>query len=258
MEHLSSSTNEEASGKKRVVKKPEATSNIENQIYFSIIPEWVIDCDIPAQAKVLYCVLQRYADKKTGECFPSISTLAKRMRVSDSTVKRQIKILIDIKALSKVARYDKETGEQTSNLYTVIQVPPFINDLPPSSSTTYKPKSSNQSQDIAKQIYAELTRAIGRKPVTKHDRGGWNKVVKDLKEANVDPRDIEAVVEAYRIYFKGMFITPHAISKHWGLLKQLIEENKPAEKYDCSKNGHRLRDLDVIMNCDFCSYEESK
>ena len=169
------------------------------------------------------------------------------MRVSDSTVKRQIKILIDIKALSKVARYDKETGEQTSNLYTVIQVPPFINDLPPSSSTTYKPKSINQSQDIAKQIYKELTKAIGRKPVTKNDRGGWNKVVKDLKEANVDPRDIEAVVEAYRVYFKGMFITPHAISKHWGLLKQLIDENKPAERYDCSKNGHRLRDLDVAV-----------
>ena len=252
------STDEEASGKKRVVKKPEATSNIENQIYFSIIPEWIIDCDIPAQAKVLYCVLQRYADKDTGTCFPSISTISKRMRVSESTVKRQIKILIDIKALHKQARYNKETGEQTSNLYTVIQAPPFIDELPPSAPMTYKPKSINQSQDIAKKIYAELEKQIGRSPITKSDKGAWNKVVKELREAKINIDDIATVVQAYKQYFAGMTITPTAIAKHWSLLIQLNEENKPPEKWDCAVKGHRLRDLDVIMKCDFCMYEETK
>ncbi|QDP46729.1 MAG: hypothetical protein Tp156SUR915002_19 [Prokaryotic dsDNA virus sp.] len=255
---MDSVTNEEASGKKRVEKKPEATSTIENQIYFSIIPEWIIDCDIPAQSKVLYAILQRYADKNTGECYPSIATISKRMRVSESTVKRSMTHLITIGALKKEARYDIETGEQTSNLYTVIQAPPVTSELPPSSPTTYKPKSINQRKDIGKVIFVKLTEAIGRTPVTKSDRAGWNKVVKELKEAEINPDDIPKVVDTYKEYYKGMTLSPYAIAKHWSLMLQIYEETKPKEPYNCEKSGHKWRDLGVIFYCPHCTAEKSK
>tara|TARA_R110002020_G_scaffold155629_5_gene336784 strand:- start:1045 stop:1809 length:765 start_codon:yes stop_codon:yes gene_type:complete len=250
--------NEAGSGKKRVEKKPDPTSNLESQLYFSIIPEWIIDCDINAQAKLLYCILQRYADKETGRCWPAISTLGKRMRVSDSTVKRSLNELVSVGALVKESRYDKETGEQTSNLYTVIQVPPFMYDTAPSSPTTYKPKPLNQSQDIAKKIFVELCNAIGRKPITQSERGGWNKVVKELKEAGVKPNEIPDMVNVYKEYFKGMTLTPYAIAKHWALLKQVKEETLPKPPRDCEKEGHGYVDLDVIFKCRFCGDEKNQ
>ena len=248
--------NEGRSGKKRVEKKPDLTSNLESQLYFSIIPEWVIDCDINAQAKVLYCILQRYADKETGRCWPAISTLAKRMRVSDSTVKRSLNELVSVGALTKVSRYDQDSGEQTSNLYTVIQVPPFMYDLAPSSPKNYKLKSLNQSQDIAKAIFVELCNAIGRKPITQSERGGWNKVVKELKEAGVKPDEIPDMVKVYKEYFKGMTLTPYAIAKHWALLKQVKEETLPKPPRDCEKVGHGYVFLDQISKCRFCGHEK--
>jgi rubredoxin len=154
------------------------------------------------------------------------------MRVSESTVKRSMTHLITIGALKKEARYDIETGEQTSNLYTVIQAPPVTSELPPSSPTTYKPKSINQRKDIGKVIFVKLTEAIGRTPVTKSDRAGWNKVVKEL--------------------------SPYAIAKHWSLMLQIYEETKPKEPYNCEKSGHKWRDLGVIFYCPHCTAEKSK
>ena len=119
--------------------------------YYSIVPEWVIDLPISAQAVRLYALLNRYADKESGECFPSIKTLSKRMHTSVSTVKRALAELKNTGAITSVARYDSRTGEQTSNLYTVIRVKPFIGEHPqltdepsPRSSEDYKLKTDNQ------------------------------------------------------------------------------------------------------------------
>ena len=74
--------------------------------YYSIVPEWVIDLPISAQAVRLYALLNRYADKESGECFPSIKTLSKRMHTSVSTVKRALAELKNTGAITSVARYD--------------------------------------------------------------------------------------------------------------------------------------------------------
>ena len=94
--------------------------------YYAIVPEWVIDLPISAQAVRLYAVLNRYADKDDGTCFPAIATLARRMHTSNSTVKRALNELKKCGAVFVEPRYNAETKEQTSNLYTVMRRNPFI------------------------------------------------------------------------------------------------------------------------------------
>jgi len=38
----------------------------------------------------------------------------------------------------------------------------------------------------------------------------------------------------------------------------MYDENKPAEKYDCEKKGHKWIDLDVIFYCQMCKKEKNK
>lgn len=92
------------------------------QMYFAVVPEWVLDLPISAQAVRVYCCLRRYADNKTGECFPSRKTLAMRSRMSVATLDRCVHELVDNKALL-VERRIGANGDYTSNLYTVLSIP---------------------------------------------------------------------------------------------------------------------------------------
>ncbi len=228
--------------------------------YYSIVPEWVIDLPISAQAVRLYAVLNRYADKDDGTCFPAISTLSKRMHTSNSTVKRALNELKNCGAILVEARYDKETNEQTSNLYTVMRKNPFIYEqpptkyeLPPSSSESHKLKSINTKNNGA--IYIALKDAMGYEPTTKVERSGWNKCVKDLREAGATAEDVTKRSEMYKEKFKGMTFTPYALVKHWSMLGDYIKD--VPIPHDCEKDGHWFIDLDVIMKCRFCGLEKT-
>ena len=238
---------------------------IESDVYFSIVPEWVIDAPISAQAVRVYALLCRYADKEDGTCFPSHKTLANRINVSDSTIKRAIVELKKIGAIKSQKRFDKSTGEQTSNLYTVLRLSSVIYDdpqvkdaLPARSSETYKPESINQSNILEdrKKLWRALTEAIGYEPTTQTERAGWNKCIKQLREAGVSAEEIPNRVEIYKKLFVGMTLTPFALVKHWSLLSD-VEEKKP-KPYNCEDKGHHFIDLDVIFQCRYCKMEQSK
>ena len=106
---------------------------------FGVIPEWIIYAPISAQAIRLYLVLSRYADND-GECYPSHSTLGKRMGVSVSTVKRAIKELEKINAVEVINRM-KENGDYSSNLYR-LNIGKSEYDLTPRSNMNHTPSSS--------------------------------------------------------------------------------------------------------------------
>tara|TARA_R100000808_G_C2109869_1_gene124286 strand:- start:105 stop:875 length:771 start_codon:yes stop_codon:yes gene_type:complete len=244
---------------------------IQADSYYSIVPEWVLDLHIPAQAIRLYAVLCRYADKDSGECFPSIKTLAGRMHTSSSTVKRALADLRNAGAITSVPRYDKTTGEQTSNLYTVLREKPKtiyehpqLTDEPkPSSDKNYKPKSDNQR--INATLFVALTEAIGRTPATQTERAGWNKCVKELREANATAEQIKERAETYKKTWRNMSLTPFALIKHWSFLEQVIEENKEPTPYDCKKSGHKFFDNGIfgkknqeyhLLTCRVCLFEK--
>tara|TARA_R100000657_G_C4659246_1_gene103066 strand:+ start:90 stop:836 length:747 start_codon:yes stop_codon:yes gene_type:complete len=242
---------------------------IKSDVYFSIVPEWVIDAPISAQAVRVYAVLCRYADKDDGTCFPSIRTLAERIHVSESTIKRAIKELKTIGAIKSQKRFDKATGEQTSNLYTVMRSKELIYDLPnviddtsPSSSETHKLESNNHSHSLEEnledrnKLWNALVDAIGYQPSTQVERAGWNKCIKQLREAGAKADEIPSRVSQYKKLFKGMTLTPYALVKHWSLLGEEIA--KIPKPRNCEEEGHAMIDLDVIDKCRFCGLEISK
>src|SRR5262245_12609937 len=44
----------------------------------------------------IYNVLSRYADRKTGVCFPCIGTIARKLKLGRTTVKKYLKILYKV------------------------------------------------------------------------------------------------------------------------------------------------------------------
>jgi len=92
------------------------------QVYFAVVPEWVLDLPVSAQAVRVYCCLRRYADNKTGECWPSRRTLAMRARLSIATLDRCLKELVEHGAI-RMERRKGNNGDWTSNLYTVLSMP---------------------------------------------------------------------------------------------------------------------------------------
>lgn len=101
------------------------------QVYFAVIPEWVLDLPISAQSVRVYCCLRRYADNKSGECWPSRRTLAMRSRTSITTLDRCLKELVDNGAI-RMERRKNSNGDWTSNLYTVLSMPDGVaSDLIP-------------------------------------------------------------------------------------------------------------------------------
>ena len=98
------------------------THAVDAQVYFAVIPEWVLDLPVSSSSIRVYCCLRRYADNKTGECYPSRKALAMRSRCSIATVDRCVKELVDNGAI-RVAKRKNAAGDWTSNLYTVLALP---------------------------------------------------------------------------------------------------------------------------------------
>jgi len=70
---------------------------------------------------MVYAAIARFADNRTGEAYPSRSTIGLYARCSNSTVDRSIAALIDAGFLTKTPRR-KKTGDPDSNLYTVHEI----------------------------------------------------------------------------------------------------------------------------------------
>lgn len=91
--------------------------------YFAMIPEWVMYADISKSAVMVYLVLNRYANSKTGKCFPSRETVIEKARISKNTLDKCLKELQEIGAIS-ISKRRNGTGLYASNLYTVHMIRP--------------------------------------------------------------------------------------------------------------------------------------
>ena len=87
---------------------------------FVKLPHAVIDhADLDLHELMVYIVLLRFRDPKTGECFPGMSTIADTARMSVNTARKTINRL-EVRGLIQVERV-KAVGSKTnkSNKYTV-------------------------------------------------------------------------------------------------------------------------------------------
>lgn len=70
---------------------------------FTQVPNVSVLCGLPGQLQSVYLWICRRSDKN-GECFPSISKIAKDAGVSKNTVIRSVKKLCDLGILEKTKR----------------------------------------------------------------------------------------------------------------------------------------------------------
>ena len=79
----------------------------------------IID-DVASQIGVyglgIYVAIKRHLNQRTGECFPSYQTIARKLHIDRSTVIRYVKKLKALGLISPQLRF-KEDGSPTSNQY---------------------------------------------------------------------------------------------------------------------------------------------
>jgi GntR family transcriptional regulator len=91
---------------------------------YAITPHTRIDNSIidnlPAQIGIyglgIYVAIKRYLNTKTGDCYPSYKTIAKKLHIDRGTVIRYVKKMKELKIISPEWRF-KEDGSHTSNQY---------------------------------------------------------------------------------------------------------------------------------------------
>jgi hypothetical protein len=69
----------------------------------------------------VYTLLTFYANNETGECYPSIPTIATALGVSENTVRKALKILVSAGLIS-VEQRKSDTNAKTTNLYVLHDV----------------------------------------------------------------------------------------------------------------------------------------
>jgi DNA-binding transcriptional ArsR family regulator len=99
----------------------------------------VLTLGLKPHTLAVYMALARFADWTTGQCFPSLSKIAKAAGMSEDTARKHLTILVEVNLITIVER-QREDGSQTSNLYTLLTVPettpPLRNHTPPLLSNT--------------------------------------------------------------------------------------------------------------------------
>jgi Helix-turn-helix domain len=78
---------------------------------------------IGAIGVAIYNVLARYADRQTGICYPCIGTIAKKLKLGRTTVKKYLRILLNHSLIAISSRLSDE-GDPTSNCYMLLDPSP--------------------------------------------------------------------------------------------------------------------------------------
>ena len=73
--------------------------------------------DLPHRAVAVYAYLYDRANKN-GECWPSVATIAKEIKLSQATVRRAIRDLRKVKLIETKQRY-RNNGANSSLMYKI-------------------------------------------------------------------------------------------------------------------------------------------
>ena len=71
----------------------------------------------------IYNALSRYADRQTGICYPCIGTIAKKLKLGRTTVKKYLRMLLKYGLIAISSRLSEE-GDPTSNSYRILDPSP--------------------------------------------------------------------------------------------------------------------------------------
>jgi hypothetical protein len=220
--------------------------------YFAVIPEWVLDADISAQAIRLYAVLRRYADQRTREAHPSRRTLAGRLHVVDlKVVDRALADLVSIGAVEVFERMT-EAGDRDANGYMIKGQPQLSSqgggrnhptgrgrnlprvgvETPQQEREPLNESQRNESSSSAaiaagafEEFWLHYPRKIGKLAAEK----AWRKAIK-----STDPYTIIAAVKSYAFPADRQFV-PHPATwlnaGRWMDEQAKVDTRQPWERF---------------------------
>lgn len=74
--------------------------------------------DLPNRAIAVYLYLQGRANKE-GFCWPAVPTMARELKMSESTIRRALRDLVQ-EGFLKVEERQRESGADSSNKFTLL------------------------------------------------------------------------------------------------------------------------------------------
>lgn len=214
-------------------------------LYFAIIPDWLIDVVSPRALQV-YAILRRHADytQADAETFVSRRRMAKRGDCSVATIDRALRELETIGAIDVVTRF--EDGRQTTNLYTVRTIrgplliseegvgrvyddgPLIMDDEPVPRATDTESQETElalrASEPTRKQVHDAMAWALvdglgwDRDEVPEPQWGRIHAAASTLTDIGADPDEVPRRIAVYRVKYSGAAVTPTAIAANWAAL----------------------------------------
>ena len=201
---------------------------------FTIVPHWLLEVLKPIELTT-YIALGQYADNKTKECWPSVSTLAKDI---DRSRYSTIKALqgLEEKNVIEVKQRFKDKGEQTSNLYILKLTPPSRKldtdskenktprDIENLTQTISNITKSNElyfdtyDKQVQEQYVDTIVQVFNLSNITKNKWGQIYNTAKQLFEAKVYPEQIPTLVKNCVITYGEKYTTVNSILSHTELL----------------------------------------
>ena len=165
-----------------------ASTEVDADLKFSIIPEWLLDSHVSHKAIRIYALIARYADNTTLTAWPARGTLAARAKCTVKSVDRALTELIEAGAIAKELRRD-DTGQRTS-VYTLrrirggdkIDIRTITNELEPIESMY-----SKQFDSFWEHYPHKVDKARARKAFRKIDRKKLKLVVEGAQRFAEDP-----------------------------------------------------------------------
>jgi len=107
-----------------------APSGCSADVHFAIIPDWIFELPLTAQAFRLYAIAALHADRK-GVAWPGRKRLAKMLGCTVRTVSRLFAELHASGAVTISSRFRPDGNGQTTNLLLVRRLRPPAEDHPP-------------------------------------------------------------------------------------------------------------------------------
>lgn len=156
------------------------------------------------QEKMIYIVLERYANNNDGIAFPSISTIAKSAMCGVTTVKKYIKKLVEKGYITKTLR-PKSNGDNDSNIYTVKKLSEICKDI-------FLPQSPSDLGTSPDDHYKE--QYIKNSDIKDHDNTTATSVVSS------DP-------DSFKNFFKNIEVG--YTTKNKNSVKALLKKMKPQQ-----------------------------
>lgn len=202
---------------------------------FAMIPKQVIGVCSDRALRV-YAALAIYKNSKSKKCTPSIKTLARVLRVHESTIKRGLEELCLLGLIKKEMRLTKHGG-RTSNSYELLE--PWCNEeqacepiaeledtskdaQSSCSSLAYKQeetnkKNINNTHNESEELFNAVCKATTTdvKSLPKGQRKTIERIVKELQTVGATPSDVSARAKAMGAAWSSGKVTPKSLLLHW-------------------------------------------